>query len=798
MASILEELKKRILFFDGGTGTLLQARGLKPGELPETWNLIHPEEIVALHTGYLEAGCDILAANTFGANALKFPDSSPYPVDTIVSAAIKNAKTAVADYERAHGKRPYGPYVALDLGPTGKLLKPLGDLDFEDAYRLYAQVVDAGVREGADLILIETMSDCYEIKAALLAAKEHSTLPVFVTVTFDEDGKLLTGGTILSVVALLEGLGADAIGLNCGLGPAQMLSLAKTMLSLSSLPLIVNPNAGLPHAKDGLTVFDVGPEEFAGYAAQMADMGVRILGGCCGTTPEHIRQVVASCQGKKPLPLLPKELSVVSSYGQAVIIGEDPIIIGERINPTGKKKFQQALREKDLAYILREGFTQEEKGAHILDVNVGQPDIDEPSMMEEVVKELQSVLSLPLQIDTSDPKAMERGLRVYNGKALVNSVNGKEETMRQIFPLVKKYGGVVVALTLDESGIPATADGRIAVARKIYDTAASYGIAKKDILIDPLAMTISSDPQSAAVTLEALRRIRDELHGHTILGVSNISFGLPSRPVINGVFYAMALQNGLNAAIMNPSSEEMMRSYYAYRALMGIDSQCQDYIAAYSGQAQAPVQKASALTLKEAVIKGLKEEAREAAKKELKAREALSVIDEDLIPALTVVGDGFEKKTVFLPGLLMSAEAAKEAFEVIKDTLSASGKAQEKKGKIVIATVKGDIHDIGKNIVKVLLENYSYDVIDLGKDVPPETIVEAVVRDHVKLVGLSALMTTTVPSMEETIRQLRKKAPWCKVMVGGAVMTQEYADMIGADFYGADAMASVHYAEKIM
>ena len=686
----------------------------------------------------------------------------------------------------------------MDMGPTGKLLKPLGDLDFEDAYALYAQAVDAGAAAGADLILIETMGDCYEIKAAMLAAKEHADLPVFVTVTFDEGGKLLTGGTVPAVTALIEGLGADAIGINCGLGPVQMMPLVKQMLSFSSLPLIVNPNAGLPRAQDGRTVFDVGPEEFSNHLEAMADMGVRILGGCCGTTPEHIRLTVDKCRDKPPLPVIPKDISIISSYGQAVIIGKDPVIIGERINPTGKKKFQQALREKDLAYILREGLTQEEKGAHILDVNVGQPDIDEPAMMEAVIKELQSVLSLPLQIDTSDPKAMERGLRVYNGKALINSVNGKEEIMRQIFPLAKKYGGIVVALTLDEKGIPDTADGRIAIARKIYERAASYGIAKKDILIDPLAMTISSDPLSASVTLETLRRIREELKGHTILGVSNISFGLPSRPVINGVFYAMALEKGLNAAILNPSSEEMMKSFYGYRALMGLDPKCQDYVAVYSGQTEAPKRITSSLTLQEAVIKGLKDEAKTAVKRELETREALAVINEDLIPALTVVGDGFEKKTVFLPGLLMSAEAAKEAFEIIKDTLAASGKAQEKRGKIVIATVKGDIHDIGKNIVKVLLENYSYDVIDLGKDVSPETIVDAVVKDHVMLAGLSALMTTTVPSMEETIRQLRRKAPWCKVMVGGAVMTQEYADMIGADFYGRDAMASVHYAEKIV
>lgn len=815
--NIMEALQQRIVFFDGGMGSILQEKGLLPGELPGTWNISHPEILTDIHLKYLEAGADIVTTNTFGVDGLKYRDDGEFPLDAVVTAAIHNAKEAI----RRSGKEAW---VALDMGPTGKLLKPLGDLDFEDACRLYQRVVQIGAREGADLVLIETMSDSYEAKAAVLAAKENCDLPVIVTVTFDERGKLLTGGSPASVVAMLEGLRVDAIGMNCGLGPLQMKEILKELLAVSSLPVVINPNAGLPRSENGRTVYDIDADQFAQAMREIVEIGARGVGGCCGTTPEHIRKTVEACENAVPVPVEKKHRTVVSSFCQAVEIDKDPVIIGERINPTGKSRFKQALRDHDLDYILREGVNQQDHGAHVLDVNVGLPEIDEPSMMEEVVRELQSIVELPLQIDTSDPDAMERALRVYNGKALINSVNGKEESMRTVFPLVKKYGGVVVALALDEGGIPADAEGRIQVAKKIYRTAAEYGIGPEDILIDGLCMTVSSDSQGALNTLETLRRVRDELHGKTILGVSNISFGLPQREIINAAFFTMAMQSGLNAAIINPNSEAMMRAYYSYRALMDLDDRCADYIQIYSGQVAGLGQSAAKgqgagaraggsgtgngagngtgngaglAGLGQSIDKGLKEQAADAARKLLETADPLEIINTEIIPALDRVGKGFEAGTVFLPQLLMSAEAAKGAFEIIKEKMMKSGQSQQKKGTIILATVKGDIHDIGKNIVKVLLENYSYDVLDLGKDVPPEKIVEVAEEHHVLLVGLSALMTTTVPSMEETIRQLRKAAPWAKVMVGGAVLTQEYADSMGADRYCRDAMASVNYAGEI-
>ncbi len=814
--SILDEMKKRRLYCDGGMGSLLQAAGLAAGELPERWNLSHAEVITDVHRKYLAAGADIMTTNTFGANRLKYDKDGE--LKAIVEAAIANARKAVDEADRG--------YVALDLGPTGKLLKPLGDLPFETAVSLYKEVVSIGAAAGADLVLIETMSDSYELKAAVLAAKEAGInpktgerLPIFATVIYDEKGKLLTGGNVESTVALLEGLGVDVLGVNCGLGPEQMKGIVKDILEVSSTPILVNPNAGLPRSENGKTVYDVDPKDFAAVMEEIVKMGAVITGGCCGTTPDHIHAMV---ELTKDIPVqMPekKHRTVISSYSQAVVFDKKTIIIGERINPTGKSKFKQALRDHNLEYILREGVTQQDNGADVLDVNVGLPEIDEPSMMEDVVKELQAVIDLPLQLDTSSAEAMERGLRVYNGKPLINSVNGKKEVMEQIFPLVAKYGGVVVGLCLDEDGIPETAEGRIAVGKKIIDTAATYGIGPEDIILDGLCMTVSSDSQGAIVTLETLRKIRDELGGKSVLGVSNISFGLPQREIINGAFFTMAMESGLSAAIINPNSEAMMRAYYSFNALMNLDPQCSEYISIYSGQTAGLGQTigkggnsaggsgtagnggtggaGSAGSLGNAIERGLKEVAVESVTALLKEKEALDVINEEIIPALDHVGKGFEKGTVFLPQLLMSAEAAKAAFEVIKNAMAGSGETQEKKGTIILATVKGDIHDIGKNIVKVLLENYSYDVIDLGKDVPPETVVEEAVSRHVPLVGLSALMTTTVPSMEETIKQLRESAPWVKVMVGGAVLTQEYADTIGADAYCKDAMASVHYAETI-
>ena len=791
-----ERLGKELLFFDGGMGTLLQAKGLQPGELPETWNFTHEKEIREIHRQYIEAGSDIVLTNTFGANALKFHDDA-YSLEELIQRAVNNVK--VAAEEAATGRRIY---TALDVGPTGKLLKPMGDLDFETAYETYKEVMIYGEKAGADLIHIETMSDTYELKAAVLAAKENTSLPVFATTIFDERGKLLTGADVLSVVAMLEGLRIDALGINCGMGPEQMLPILEQLMTYSSLPIIVKPNAGLPKQKDGETYYDVSPEEFASVMKHVVDLGAVVIGGCCGTTPAHIRCMADYCRKLPVKPIVKKNFTVVSSYGQSVFLGTGSKIIGERINPTGKKRFKQALKEHDLDYILKEGITQQDNGAHILDVNVGLPDIDEPALMKEVVQELQSVTNLPLQIDTVDPVAMENALRIYNGKAMVNSVSGKQESMDVVFPLIQKYGGVVIGLALDEDGIPADAEGRVRVAKKIIKEAAKYGIEKKDIVIDALAMTISSEPEGAKVTLETLRRLRDEVGVCTVLGVSNISFGLPSRPIVNSIFYTMAMQNGLSVGIINPSSEDMMKAWYAYHALMNLDSNCEKYIARYAqqpGTTAAPVGKTSgsSMSLKSAIERGLKEEANSITTEMAESKDALDIINEELIPALNTVGEGFEKGTVFLPQLLMSAEAAKCAFAVLKDKMESSGEVQEKKGKIVLATVKGDIHDIGKNIVKVLLENYSFEVIDLGKDVPPETVVDTVLEQDIHLVGLSALMTTTVVSMEETIKQLREKAPDCLVMVGGAVLNQDYADMIGADFYGKDAMQSVHYAQKV-
>ncbi|MBQ1959822.1 MAG: homocysteine S-methyltransferase family protein, partial [Firmicutes bacterium] len=655
---------------------------------------------------------------------------------------------------------------------------------------------------GADIMMVETMGDTYEIKAAILAIKENCDLPIFATVTFDEKGKLLTGANVEAVVTLLEGLGVDAIGINCGLGPVQMRPLIQQMLSLTNLPVIVNPNAGLPRQVDGKTVYDITPDQFADIMEEMAADGVWLMGGCCGTTPEYIKLIHDRCAKKRLKPIAKKEITRVSSYSHAVNFEEGHVIIGERINPTGKARFKQALRDGDIDYVLQEGFAQEDAGAKILDVNVGLPEIDEETMILRVMRELQAVIDLPLQIDSADTAAMEKALRYYNGKAMVNSVNGKRESLDTVLPMVKKYGGVVVGLTLDEAGIPATAEGRLEIARKIVDAAVYYGIPKEDIIIDVLCMTISSDHNSAQVTLDALEMVKKELGVKTSLGVSNISFGLPARENINSNFYTMALQRGLDAAIINPKSRAMMTSYYAYNALAGKDPNCAEYIASFAdAQMPAPAQAAAqgeVMSLEKAVERGMKEAAAAACEELIKTEEPLAIINNRLIPVLDTVGKGFEAGTVFLPQLLMSAEAAKAAFAVIREEMLRTGGKQEEKGKIVIATVKGDIHDIGKNIVKVLLENYGYRIIDLGKDVAPETIVKTAVAEDVKLVGLSALMTTTVGAMEETIKALAEVKPDCKVMVGGAVLTEQYAEMIHADKYVRDAMASVHFAQEVL
>lgn len=787
--TIREEIGKRILFFDGGMGTLLQEQGLQAGELPETWNLKNPEPIIQIYKAYLAAGADIILANTFGANRFKYGED----LEKIVTAGVANAKKAVAE----SGKKAY---VALDIGSTGKLLKPMGTLDFEEAVGVFAEIIRVGEKAGADLILIETMSDTYELKAAVLAAKENSTLPIMATVIFDESKKMLTGASPQVVVSLLEGLGVDALGINCGLGPKQMKEIVKELLKYASIPVIVNPNAGLPRSENGKTVFDVGAEEFAEDMEEIVTMGAWFAGGCCGTTPAHIQAMVEKCKEITPVPIAPKNYTFVTSYSTAVELGGRPVIIGERINPTGKSKFKQALRDHNIDYILEEGVKQEDSGAHILDVNVGLPEIDEAAMMETIVYELQSIMPIPLQIDTTNMEAMERALRIYNGKPMINSVNGKAEIMEQVFPLVKKYGGVVVGLALDEDGIPDTTEGRLAIAEKIYQTGEKYGISRKDIVIDALVMTMSTNNESAKITLDTVKEITAR-GGKTVLGVSNISFGLPQRELINAAFFTMAMNNGLSAGIINPNAKAMRQAYDTFCVLGGYDAQCMNYIENYAvtdAPNAAAKPAAAKLNLTDSIIKGLKDQAYRATEEELKTKEPMEIINGELVPALDVVGQGFEKGTMFLPQLLMSAEAAKAGFEAIRQYVQSHGEAQEKKATIVIATVKGDIHDIGKNIVKVLLENYGYEVIDLGKDVPPEKIVETVVDKHAPLVGLSALMTTTVVNMEESIKELHKEAPWCKIMVGGAVLTQEYADMIGADFYGKDAMQSVYYAERLL
>lgn len=806
-----EYIKNNFVYLDGGMGTLLQKSGLKPGEYPEHWNISHPEIIQEIHRRYYKAGSNIVSSNTFGANSLKF---SLYELELIISKAMENAYIA-----KNTSDCPQEKFIAIDIGPTGKLLEPFGNLSFEDAVAVFAKTTELGVKYGADLIFIETMNDSYETKAALLAAKENSDLPVFVSNAYSENGKLLTGASPEAMIALLEGMQADAIGINCSFGPDALRPVLDKYLELASVPVLFKPNAGLPIVKNGETLYDILPEEFAESTAKAMSDGVRIAGGCCGTTPEYISAMTKKTANISPLPLSDKNITCVSSRTHAVFFGEKPILIGERINPTGKKRFKQALIENDINYILDEGLEQQEKGVHILDVNVGLPEINEAEMLKQAVCELQTICNLPLQIDTSDASAMECALRKYNGKAMVNSVTGKAQSMHDIFSLVKKYGGLVVALTLDENGIPGTVKGRIEIAKKILKTAKEYGISKKDIIFDPLCMTISTDNKAANATLESLSVIRRELGCHTSLGVSNVSFGLPERNNINSTFFASALEKGLSAAIMNPYSYDMMKTYYSWKALHGMDENCSEYIEFCNNFTQEPVKAApqqtqqqtdkphqnlsnqpssEASALFKAISKGLKTEAGNITAELLKTIQPLEIVQNEIIPALDEVGKGFEEQKIYLPQLLMSAESAKSAFEEIKHFMSSSKTESVKKCSFVIATVYGDIHDIGKNIVKLLLENYGFDVTDLGKNVPPQKIADTVVNLHAPLVGLSALMTTTVPAMEETIKILRQQAPWCKIIVGGAVLNKEYADKIGADKYAKDAMETVRYAEQFV
>ena len=915
MKKLRDLLGKERLFFDGGTGTVLQGMGLKPGELPETWNIKHPDRIVQLHYNYFKAGSNIVNTNTFGAFITKFP----LELERLVAAAIENANTA---RDKIQQENPDGNYfIAFDIGSCGKLLKPMGDLDFEDCINLfkktfraafkYAKPESNSSRPKIDCVMIETMNDGYESKAAVLAAKEvmeelgllenaksepvtseqpdyRGSLPIIVSNVYDKECRTLSGSCPETMVAMLEGLGVEVVGVNCSLGPLEMKPTIERLCRAASVPVLVKPNAGLPKVVDGKTVFDVPAPQFVEAMEELAKIGPMVLGGCCGTTPEYIKGIVDKLGGGS-LPLAPAVpasatpssgekdsasavlrsetanaagtsspqptnalaafpatppldnvstgnvisdvIGCVTSNTQIVYFGYSypTVLIGERINPTGKKKFKEALRNKDIPYIISQGLEQEEAGAQVLDVNVGLPEIDEKEMMLQVMEELQSVTNLPLQIDTTNTQVMEAALRRYNGKAMINSVNGKQEVMDTVFPLVKKYGGLLVALTLDEDGIPDNSAKRIEIARKIYAEAEKYGISKKDIIIDPLAMAVSSDTKAGLATLETVRAIH-QMGGLTSLGISNVSFGLPMREFVTATFFTMAMQNGLSAAIMNPLQQEMKKAWHTTTLLLGKDENCANYIewtaqasvqtltqnvtacaGGVAGGGNHPLEGVADKTaaqrglvsegetspLSHAIIKGLKNDAASITRELLTNTDSLEIINEHLIPGLDYVGKRFEAKTMYLPQLLMAAEAAKSAFAEIRSFMERSGKKGEPKGKIIIATVKGDIHDIGKNIVKVLLENYDFEVIDLGKDVPPETVVEACKKDQVQLVGLSALMTTTVVSMEETIKLLRKECPWAKVCVGGAVMTQEYADQIGADFYGKDAMDTVRYANKV-
>ncbi len=787
-------LADHFLILDGGMGTLLQKAGLPAGACPERWNLTHPDAVRDIQRAYFEAGSRVVNTNTFGANSLKFDRAE---LRAVIEAGVRIAKEAKAAAGLTEA------WVALDVGPTGRLLKPYGDLDFEDAVAVFAETIRIGVAAGVDLVMIETMSDSYETKAALLAAKENCDLPVFVSCAYGGDGKLLTGADPAAMVALLEGMGADAVGANCSQGPAELLPVMEALTRNASVPVLFKPNAGLPRLDGDATVYDVGPAEFAGACARAADAGVRVFGGCCGTTPEHIRALCDALKGKKPAPLTAKNKAVVSSYTHAVDFDRGPVLIGERINPTGKKRLKEALSTGDIATVLRIALDEAEEGAHVLDVNAGLPLIDEAAVLTRVVTEVQAVCDLPLQIDTADPVAMERALRRCNGKPLLNSVTGKEESMRAVFPLAKKYGGLVVALTLDEGGIPETAEGRAAIAARILATAKTYGLAEKDLIFDPLAMPVSAKTDAAKVTLDALTLIREKLGCRTSLGVSNVSFGLPAREVVNGAFLAAALARGLSAAIVNPGSAEVKKVYCTHRLLMGLDENCTDYIenaerfvTAASDAAKASASAAPADSLGDAIFTGRRDAAATLAAELLQTREPLDLIEREIVPALDRVGVGFEQGTVYLPQLLMSAEAAGAAFEEVRKVMRAAGAAATK-CKVVLATVRGDIHDIGKNIVHLLLENYGFRVIDLGRDVPPETVLETARREGAPLVGLSALMTTTLPAMAETVALLHRELPACRVMVGGAVLTPAYAASIGADAYGKDAMEAVRYAESV-
>ena len=775
----------KILLFDGAMGTMLQRYGIKAGELHESYNILHPEIIEKIHKSYIEAGSDIIITNTFGANSLKLKDYK-YTVDEIVTQGVKIAKKAAGDH-----------YVALDVGPIGQLMQPYGTLSFEKAYELFAEQIIAGAKAGADIILIETMLDIYEAKIAILAAKENCSLPVICTMTFQDDGRTLTGTDAFTMVNVLQGLNVDALGINCSLGPNEIMPILNDILKYSRIPVIVQPNAGLPKFIDGKTIFSVGPEQFANYCKIMAQNGVSMLGGCCGTNPEFISCLKNAISKIKKYSRDIKHITAVSSYSKTVVIGESVKTIGERINPTGKKKLKEALLCNNLKKILLEGIAQKDAGADIIDVNVGLPEISEKEVMIDVIKGLQEVIDIPLQIDSSRPEVLEAAVRIYNGKALINSVNGKKSSMDAIFPIVKKYGACIIGLTIDENGIPIKAEDRLVIAQKIVETAKEYGIPKEDIIIDCLALTASAEQEEVKETIRSISLIKETLGVKTTIGISNVSFGLPRRELLNSVFLSAALCAGLDLPILDPLSTKLQDTLNSFNVLWNYDKQSTKYINTYSSCVHKTVlNDSTSMDITNIIISGMKDLAASKTKEMLKEIDSMEIINNFLIPALDDVGKKYESGEFFLPQLIQSGETVKKAFEVIKSSMQSDDEKNISKGKILLATVHGDIHDIGKNIVKILLENYCFEVIDLGKDVPAEEIVKRAKEENIKLIGLSALMTTTVKNMEDTIKSIRENNIDCSVMVGGAVLTESYAKKIGADFYAADASAGVKIALK--
>lgn len=777
------------IVFDGAMGTMLQSRGLKAGVLPESYNFTHPDIVESIHSEYAKAGADVITTNSFGANRFKL-EGSGLVVKDVVAQAVKHARNAAGE-----------KLVALDIGPTGKLMKPQGDLSFEDAYRAFSEQIVAGEEAGADLILIETMSDVYEAKAAVMAAKENSKLPIICTMTFEQDGRSLTGTDVLTMVNILQNLGVNALGANCSLGPKEMMQLVEKLVRYSKLPIIIQPNAGLPKIQGGKTIYETGPREFSRYARAMAEKGVTILGGCCGTTPEHIRALNDVLGDLKPIKRDVDDITAASSYSKTVVLSEGINIIGERINPSGKPKMKEALKSCNYEYIIKEAIKQRDTGAKILNINVGLPEIDEEETMVELLTKLQSTINLPLMFDSPKPQVLGAACRIYSGRPIINSVNGKESSMREIFPIAKKYGACVIAMTLDEKGVPQTAEERLEIAEKIIERAKSYGIDKKDIIVDCLVLASSAEQKAAFETFRTLRLIKERLGVLTILGISNISFGLPDRPLLNRTFLAAALGAGLDIPIIDPLDPEMIKTVDAFNVLSGNDKNADYYISTYSKTVEteiASTERSNGYDLKFIISEGLTDEIKPAIDELLDDNSPMEIVEGFLIPALDDVGKKFETGEIFLPQLIMSAEAAKTAFQIINSYNKKIGSQSSfAKGKILLATVRGDIHEIGKNIVKAMLENYGYEVIDLGIDVPKEKIVARIKQANIHLVGLSALMTNSLKSMEETIKAIRLIDTDCKVMVGGAVLNPEYANMIGADYYGKDAREAVMIAQKV-